>query len=114
MEFINYKKLFFDEAESDNNDSNNADNQPDASKAPANNNDQKSDKSDKDSDRNEKKYSDAMKCKTECLTKINDLGEKYNLLSNIHEILQQRDDDFLKYNIRTEELKKISDYYESQ
>lgn len=60
MEFINYKKLFFDEAESDNNDSN-ADNQPDTNKAQ--NNDQKpggkSDNDSKDSDRNEKKYSDA-------------------------------------------------------
>ena len=57
MEFINYKKLFFDESESDN-----TDNQPDANKAPANNDQKpggKDDKGDKDSDRNEKKYSDA-------------------------------------------------------
>lgn len=59
MEFINYKKLFFDESESDNTDSNNTDTQPDTNKAPANNNDQKPDKDGKDSDRNEKKYSDA-------------------------------------------------------
>lgn len=62
MEFINYKKLFFDEAEADNTDSN-TDNQPDANKAPANNNDQKpggkSDNDGKDDARNEKKYSDA-------------------------------------------------------
>lgn len=59
MDFINYKKLFFDEAESDN-DSSNTDNQPDANKAPANNNDQKpGGKSDNDDARNEKKYSDA-------------------------------------------------------
>lgn len=56
MEFINYKKLFFDEAESNDNTDSNTDNQPDANKAPANNNDQKPDK---DGDRNEKKYSDA-------------------------------------------------------
>ena len=57
MEFINYKKLFFDEA--DNADS--TDNQPDTNKPQ--NNDQKpggkSDNDGKDSDRNEKKYSDA-------------------------------------------------------
>lgn len=60
MEFINYKKLFFDEAESDNTDSN-TDNQPDTNKPQ--NNDQKtggkSDNDGKDRDRNEKKYSDA-------------------------------------------------------
>ena len=55
MEFINYKKLFFDESESDNNDSN-ADNQPDANK-PQGGNEQKPDG--KDDARNEKKYSDA-------------------------------------------------------
>ena len=57
MEFINYKKLFFDEAESDN-----TDNQPDANKAPANNDQKpggKDGKSDNDDTRNEKKYSDA-------------------------------------------------------
>lgn len=57
MEFINYKKLFFDESESDN-----TDNQSDASKTPSNNDQKpggKDDKGDKDSDRNEKKYSDA-------------------------------------------------------
>ena len=56
MEFINYKKLLFDEAESDNDNQPDANNQPDTSKAPANNNDQKPDK---DDTRNEKKYSDA-------------------------------------------------------
>ena len=60
MEFINYKKLFFDEAESDNTDSN-TDNQPDTNKPQ--NNDQKpggkSDNDGKDDARNEKKYSDA-------------------------------------------------------
>ena len=60
MEFINYKKLLFDEAESDNTDSN-TDNQPDTNKPQ--NNDQKSGgkdgKSDNDDTRNEKKYSDA-------------------------------------------------------
>lgn len=57
MEFINYKKLFFDESESDN-----TDNQPDANKAPANNDQKpggKSDNDGKDDARNEKKYSDA-------------------------------------------------------
>ena len=57
MEFINYKKLFFDEAESDN-----TDNQPDANKAQANNDQKpggKSDNDGKDDARNEKKYSDA-------------------------------------------------------
>ena len=61
MEFINYKKLFFDEADADNTDSN-ADNQPDANKAPANNDQKpggKDSKSDNDDARNEKKYSDA-------------------------------------------------------
>jgi DNA repair exonuclease SbcCD ATPase subunit len=55
----------------------------------------------------EKKHSDAMSHKLNCLTKIDELNERYNFLSNIHEILQERDDNFLKYNIRTEELKKI-------
>ena len=57
MEFINYKKLFFDESESDN-----TDNQSDANKAPANNDQKpggKSDNDSKDDARNEKKYSDA-------------------------------------------------------
>ena len=57
MEFINYKKLFFDEAESDN-----TDNQSDANKAPAHNDQKpggKDGKSDNDGARNEKKYSDA-------------------------------------------------------
>lgn len=61
MEFINYKKLFFDESESNDNTDSNADNQTDTNKPQ--NNDQKpggnDGKSDKDSDRNEKKYSDA-------------------------------------------------------
>lgn len=52
MEFINYKKLFFDESESDNN----TDNHPDANK-PQGGNEQKPDG--KDDARNEKKYSDA-------------------------------------------------------
>lgn len=57
MEFINYKKLFFDESESDN-----TDNHPDVNKAPANNDQNpggKSDNDGKDDARNEKKYSDA-------------------------------------------------------
>lgn len=52
MEFINYKKLFFDESDN----SGDADNQPDANK-PQGGNEQKPDG--KDDARNEKKYSDA-------------------------------------------------------